>query len=170
MWRSLLHHLRVLFLTISGLLLFAQCGLLGGGGNEIVRSTDYRVTPLPNWKAIDRFESDKAFRLPSNNVVTITSSCKGVSEVPLDVLTRQLLIGGRNLEWVEKRNISVDGANGLFSRLRATYDNVRAYLIVFVLPKEGCVYDFSLMSNKMIPDADIDDFLIFIKSFHYGKS
>lgn len=74
------------------------------------------------------------------------------------------------MEWVEKRNITVDGANGLFSRVRANYDNVRAYLILFVLPKEGCVYDFSLVSNKLIPDRDIDDFLVFIQSFRYGKN
>ena len=134
-----------------------------------MHSSAYSVLAPPTWKAIDKHESDKAYRLGSGNVVTVTSSCKSSSDAPLDVLTRQLLIGGRNIEWVEKRNITVDGSNGLFSRLRASFDNVRAYLIVFVLPKDGCVFDFSLVSNKLIPDADIDDFLVFVKSFKYGK-
>lgn len=170
MWRSRLKLLRVLVLSTAGLVVFSNCGLLGGGGSELVRSDNYRVVPPSHWKAIDRHESDKAFRLPSNNVVTVTSSCNRATDVPLDVLTRHLLIGGRNIESVEKRNITVDGAEGLFSRVRANYDKVRAYLLLFVLPKEGCVYDFSLVSNKLIPDRDIDDFLVFVKSFHYGKN
>jgi len=157
-------------LTLS-FIIFSGCALLGSGGtnNELVRAGDYAVSAPPSWKATAKDESDQAFRMPSGNVVTVTSSCKKNAEAPLEVLTRHLLFGGRKVEIVERKTLTVDGVPGLFSRVRATFDGVRAFLVLFVLSKNGCVFDFSLVSNRMIPDSDIDDFLNFVKSFEYGK-
>lgn len=151
------------------LALLSGCSLLGGE-SDLIRADTYKVDALPGWKSRDAKDSDRAYVLPSKNVVTVTSSCQRDTEASLELLTRHLLIGGRNVDFVEKRPMTVDNANGLFSRVRATYDGVRAYLLLFVVTKADCVFDFSLVSHKLIPDSDVDDFLSFVKTFRYGKN
>lgn len=151
------------------LLIFCGCALMGGE-SDLVRSDDYTIQPPAGWKVLDRGASDRAYLLPSKNVATVTSSCKRDATVPLELLTKHLLIGARHINYVEQKRISVDGVEGLFSRVRATYEGNKSFLVLFVIPKDGCVFDFTLISNKVVPDGDIDSFLNFVKTFHYAKS
>lgn len=159
-----------LLILAAGILLIPTGCAIFGGESGIDRAGGYTVQAPAGWKSTDRAESDRAYRLPSGNVVTLTSSCHKNADAPLEVLSRHLLIGARNVEVVERRRIPVDGVEGLFSRVRATFDKARGYLVLFVVAKQDCVFDFSLVSNKIVPDKDIDDFLDFVRTFKYGKS
>lgn len=146
------------------------CALLGGGDNDSSpKAKGYRISIPSGWHEEDRNESDRAFRLPSGNVATINSSCTRNSDAPLEVLTRHLLFGSRNVEIVERERLKVDGADALLSKVKAKVDGVPFQLHLVVLPRGGCVFDFSLMSPKTISDAEGRDFLTFVQSFNHGS-
>ena len=54
--------------------------------------------------------------------------------------------------------------------MQTNLDEKPFYLNVFVLPKHGCIFDFTLVSPKAIGKDETDEFLTFVKSFRYGKN
>lgn len=145
------------------------CALFGGGEVGLTRARGYRLTAPSSWKEKSTGgESDKAYRLASNNIVTVTSSCKDNAQSSLDVLTRQLLIGARNVVIEKKERHLVSGTEGQYARVRATFDGVPFVLDVFVFAKEGCVFDFSLVAPKSITPSETKEFISFVKTFEYG--
>jgi len=154
----------------SVLFLLTSCALFSSNDPVSPKARGYDLTVPSGWRETDREESDRAYRLPSGNFATVNSSCTRNADAPLEVLTKHLLFGSRNVKYVEREKIRIAGSDGLFSRVKATVDGVPFHLDVVVLPKEGCVFDFSLMSPKPIPGKDSQEFLSFVKSFTYGKN
>jgi hypothetical protein len=149
---------------------FCSCALFGGGGgDQLARATNYHVTPDPSWKPADKREADQAYRLPSGGVATLTSSCHRDSTAPLETLTRHLMMGARKVNIKHRETIAVNGSEGLYSSVAARLDNTAFNLELFVLPKKGCIFDFTLISPKTLPPSEVADFKGFIKSFQYGK-
>lgn len=147
----------------------AGCALMGGGNAPPPKSKHYRVSAPEGWKEDDRADSDRAYRLASGSLVTLNSSCTRNSDAPLEVLTKHLLFGARNVQVDKRETMTVAGEQGLYSQVRATVDKVPFYLHLFVLPKSGCVFDFSLMNPKGISEKDGEEFLAFVKSFKHGS-
>ncbi len=152
------------------LLLCQSCALIGGGGENIRHAQGYSVKAPPRWKAIDHGEGDHAYKLASGNVITLTSSCNRDTHVSLELMTRHLLLGERGTVIEKRERMVVDGVTGLFSAVQTTLESNTFYLDLFVLPKQGCIFDFSLVSPRPIPSNETDEFLTFVKSFRYGKS
>ena len=136
-------------LSISG-----ACALLGSGNIDVPHADNYQVTAPRSWKEFHQPESDRAYRLPSGNIVALNSSCNGHSQVALEILTRDLLIGDRNIEYTDQRRFKVAGTEGLYSAVTLTLNKVPFHLRLFVVPAEGCVFDFSLLSEHPIPESD----------------
>jgi hypothetical protein len=155
----------------TGVVLFffggSACSLFGGGGIE--HSGAYTVQRPKDWRALDHGDSDEAFRLPSGNLVTLTSSCDKDTNVSLSLLTKQLLIGARHINVIKQIPMTVQQKEALYSSLRASYENVPFNIEAVVLTRDTCIFDFTLLSPKPIPEKDIEQFLVFVKSFSYGK-
>jgi len=145
------------------------CSLFGGGGSGIRRAKWYTVNPPTEWQASDRYESDQAYKLPSGSVVTLTSSCDRRTD-SLELLTRHLLIGTRNVVMKKRETFKVSETEGMYSSVSATLEGVPINLELFVLPKDSCVFDFTLLSRETISDNELEQFLSFIKSFSHGKN
>ncbi len=79
-------------------------------------------------------------------------------------------MGARNINFAKKEKVKVAGEEGLHSSVKATLDGNPFLLELFVLPNHGCVFDFSLVSPKLISDKDSEEFLAFVKSFTYGTN
>ena len=149
--------------------LMPACALFGGGGEgSWARAEKYSVTAPPSWRIRNKESSDRAYQLPSGNVATLTSSCNRNPDTPLPILTKHLLFGTRNVVYERKEPITVDGAQGLLSKVRTTMDGSKFHMELVVVVKNGCVFDFTLVSPKDLPDGDESDFLTFVRSFRYG--
>lgn len=146
----------------------AGCALFGGS-EKIVRAKGYSVQSPAGWRELDRAESDRAYRLKSGALATFVGSCNRNSDAPLEVLTRQLLIGMRSVRMQTQTRTSVSGGEGLVSRLKAIEDGVPFNLEVAVVKKLGCVFDFTLVSPKEIPVGEYAEFEGFLRSFRYGN-
>jgi hypothetical protein len=158
--------------VFAGLALLSLCGCaLFGGEREIPKSKDYRIVAPKTWHPKKNDDSDVAYQMASGNVVTLNSSCDRISKTSLDILTRQLLLGARQVAVEKREKLEVDGEIGLFSKIRATIEGQAVSLEIFVVSHANCVYDVALMSPQpSISDSDHREFLTFIKSLNYGTS
>jgi hypothetical protein len=146
-----------------------SCALVGGPA-DLERASGYTYAAPGGWDRRGRGESDRAFALPSGNVVSLVSSCNRNPDAPLDVLTRHLLIGTRQVKILSRAKTKFGENEGLHSKIVATLEGKPFHLELFVLAKDKCVFDFSLISPKEIPASDSKAFETFIASFHYGKN
>lgn len=128
----------------------------------------FRVGPIPaEWQRIDAGEAVLAFRdekTPAS--IAVTGRCgKDGDDVPLESLTHHLF-----LEFTERRvesqtRINLDGREALHTDLLAKLDGVEKRFTIFVLKKNGCVYDFMHIAP---PDASADGrqrFVTFVEGF-----
>jgi hypothetical protein len=149
-------------------LILCGCSLLPSGP-DLQRAAGYKFQPQPQWTATEKGESDRAYRLPSGNIFSLTSSCNRHADAPLDVLTRHLLMGERNVDYLQQKKVTVDGTEALFSHIKSRFEKEPFYLMVVVLSKDSCIFDFTLLSPKTIPAKDETQFWAAINSFSYGK-
>lgn len=157
-----------LLLALVGLVAAGLPGCFGGG--KIIRASDYDAAVPEGWKEHEKGESDRAYRLPSGSLVTVTSSCHKHADADLHVLTRHLLMGTRDVSFRKQSYLEVNGAKGLYSSVEARLDRKPIRFEVFVISKNDCIFDFTLMNRGRIPEKDILDFQSFFTSFRYGKN
>jgi len=159
----------LLFSSISGLLTLTCCSLIGSGGLKRAKGLSYSIPA--GWIETDsEGESDRAFKLNSGSTVTLTSSCQGNRKSTLESLTKDLLLGARKVKFIKQENINIANAEALFSHVNATVEGKSFQLLFVVTKKNNCVFDFSLVSPKSIPQKEVIEFLDFAKSFNYGQS
>jgi hypothetical protein len=156
------------FLSSILALSLGACAIVGGG-TDLEHASGYTVTSPTDWKSQGRGESDRAYKLPSGNVVSLVSSCNRSPDAPLDILTRHLLMGTRDVTTASREKKKFGANEGLYSQVVARLQGKLFHLDLFVLAKQKCVFDFSLISPAVIAESDSAEFKKFIESFHYGK-
>jgi hypothetical protein len=145
-----------------------RCALIGGG-TEIEHTNDFSISEPKDWKRRSSGDSDRAYLLPSGAIANLTSSCHRNPDAPLEVLTRHLLMGTRDVTVKAREKKKLGTNEGLYSKLTARLEGKLFYLEVFVLTKHQCVFDFSLMSTRELSPADTASFHQFIEGFRHGK-
>lgn len=164
-----------LFLTCNlfcVLITVSACALLGGSGTpDVPRAKGYH-NPIPaRWKETSsEGESDKAYRTPEGNIATLTSTCTQDAKFNPEILTKQLLMGARKIKYQEKKKITVDSREGQFSDVKSTLDGKPFHLLIFVLPKNDCVFDFTLVGNKPFEAIEREEFNSFFMGFKHGTN
>lgn len=105
----------------------------------------FRVGPVPStWKKSDAVDGAMlAFTdEPNGGMVSVYGRCgKDGDDVPLSALTQHLLIGFTEREVTEQKTVQLDGREALHTVLSAKLDGVKTGLSLYVLKKDGCVYD-----------------------------
>jgi hypothetical protein len=156
--------LSLLLLSLS----LTRCSLSGSSGIKHAKNISYAAPS--DWVDSDQGESDRAFKLSSGATVSLNSSCQNKREASLDILTRDLLLGSRKIHFVKKEKLKLATGDALFSHVNATVEGQAFQLLFVVTQVNDCIFDFSLVSPKPIPQKDIKEFIDFAKSFNYGKS
>jgi hypothetical protein len=125
----------------------------------------FRVGSVPStWRRIDAENTLLAFRDDRTEAtVALNGRCgKDGDDVPLESLTHHLFLQFTDREIVEQKLLSLDGRDALRTELVAELDGVPKHFTVFVLKKDGCVYDFLFISRD---GGDSDDFERFVRGF-----
>lgn len=161
-------HFYSFILYSSSLCLLTSCALLGGS-TDIERASNYTIAAPSDWARTNQGEGDKAYILPSGNRVSLVSSCNRDPEAPLELLTRHLLMGTRNVTTVMREKRSIGSSEGLYSKVTARLEGKPFHLELFVTAQNRCVFDFSLVSPEAIPKSDSESFETFIRSFSFAK-
>jgi hypothetical protein len=130
-------------------------GCLGCGGASLsngVYQDDqarYRVGTLQSaWDPLEvDGENDLAWgHADIGAVIQVNASCKQDLDVPLEALTQHLLVGFTERRIHEQKLITLDGREALQTHLNAKLEGVDRELLLIVLKKNGCVYDFALVA------------------------
>jgi len=137
--------------AIAGSLAIAS---LGGAGCGHAQTFDegifrkdgvaVRVGPVPpGWRRIGVDGADLAFRDDerSGSALFDMRCGKHDDDAPLSVLTSHLIMGTTEREFDAQDTVPFDGREALHTLLRAKLDGVPMQYDIYVMKKDGCLYD-----------------------------
>ena len=131
-----------------GVLSLAMTGCASSGFDGRVYHDDsmrFRVGPIPSaWRGITVEDALLAFRDDSANATVALNGRCGVDgdDVPLVSLTQHLFLQFTDREPIAQQTVTLDGREALRTEINASLDGVKKRYLVYVLKKDGCVYDF----------------------------
>jgi hypothetical protein len=154
-------------------LLLAACG--GGKSRGSFEGNVYRNGPIafqlpmppPGWKRIEVDAASLAFRDEDHSAsVLLNARCTSADDgTPLVALTNHLLMGTTEREFLSQSTEPFDGREALHTKVKAKWDGVPMLLDVFVLSKDGCIYDFVYLGSPSGFDSGAPVFESFVRGF-----
>jgi hypothetical protein len=102
------------------------------------------IGPVPaEWRPVHVDGADLAYRDEAREGSTLFDVRCGArdDDAPLSVLTEHLIMGTTEREYDSQETIPFDGREALHTLLRAKLDGVPMQYDIYVMKKNGCVYD-----------------------------
>ncbi|HMJ16471.1 MAG TPA: hypothetical protein VK524_33890 [Polyangiaceae bacterium] len=156
-------------LVFLGLWLPLSCASTSFDG-QIYRSDElaFRVGPRPaDWRPIDSDSALLAFRDDTHAAtVAVNGRCgKDGDDVPLQALTHHLFLHFTDRRVLSQDVITLDGRDALRTEVVAELDGVPKRFSVYVIKKDGCVYDFVFIGDTQAADTGLGEFQRFVQGF-----
>jgi len=130
----------------------------------------FRVGPIPSsWRRLEGLgDAGMAFRDDAAQAtVLVNGRCDVVGDdAPLAALTAHLLIGTTGRVVRSEDTVPFDGREALHTVLTAKLDGVAKTFDLFVLKKDGCVYDFAYITAPEGYESSAPAFQTFVSGFH----
>jgi hypothetical protein len=101
----------------------------------------------------------------SGALIQVRASCEDALDIPLRALTRHLLIGFTDVTAITEQLRPLDGREALRSKVHAKLDGVPRELVLYVIKKNGCVYDFALIARPQGSAVHEPEFDRFVSGF-----
>lgn len=147
------------------------CATTGTFQSGVYRGTEttYRIAPpSSDWTSVtvDR-QNDLAWHSEAKGAVMhVDSDCDPALDIPLTALRNHLVIGFTERDEVEEEVVPMDGREALRTHLTAKLDGVPREILLQILKKDDCVYDFGLITPPGAPfEAALGDFDRLLASF-----
>ncbi|MAQ15092.1 MAG: hypothetical protein CMN30_09910 [Sandaracinus sp.] len=139
---------------LPSLLLFVASALACGGPAGSYDGTVYRgpetgfTLPQPGngWERVDVEESNDLAWANDGAVIQVNASCDPGLDIPLEALTAHLMIGFTERNLVSQERVPMAGREALRTHVQAKLDGVPRELVLVVLKKNECVYDFAAVA------------------------
>ena len=137
---------------------------------NVYRADDlaFRVGPRPpTWRGIEVDGALLSFRDDGAPATVAVNGRCGVDgdDVPLQALTHHLFLNFTDRQVVTQAARELDGREALRTELVAELDGVPRKFVVFVLKKDGCVYDFVWIGPVRDSEKRIAEFERFVLGF-----
>ena len=116
--------------------------------------TTYRIGSLSSdWTPVTvNHQNDLAWHSEAKGAVMhVDSDCDPALDIPLTALRGHLVIGFTEREVIDEEVVPMDGREALRTHLSAKLDGVPREILLQILKKDDCVYDFGLIS----PPGDV---------------
>jgi len=128
----------------------------------------YRVGALPpGWSRVKLSENDLAwYTEDTGHALSVNSTCREHDDASLEVLTRHLLDGFTERQALTQRTEVVDEREALRSHYQAKLDGVPVELLLLVLKKDRCVYDFTYVAPLGRFQDRLGDLETLVGGFH----
>jgi hypothetical protein len=122
---------------------------------------------LPGWQLIRQKGAEIAFFHDHFDAVAqANATCRDDAEAAsLEVLTRHLLIGYTDVEVQHKERTELDAREALHTIVHARLDGVPVVLDLYVLKRNGCIFDLSLAAPPGRYSSAVPDFARFVIGF-----
>jgi hypothetical protein len=128
----------------------------------------FRIPPPPrHWEPIDHSHAALAFRdAPNRATIMINARCGLDGEdVPLVALTNHLFLQFTEREIRAREVVPFDGREAMHSELTAKLDGVPMSFDVWVLKKDGCVYDLLYVAPVGVGEGGLASFRAVVQGF-----
>jgi hypothetical protein len=105
----------------------------------------FRIGPVPEtWRPIEASDALLAFRDDAGRATIAVNARCGLDgdDVPLEALTKHLFLQFTERRVQNQDLVRMDGREALRTQIVAALDGVAKHYTVYVLKKDGCVYDF----------------------------
>jgi hypothetical protein len=121
----------------------------------------------PTWRVVRQQGTQIGFFSDAiGGVIQSNATCRDDAEaVPLSSLTKHLLIGYTDRRLRQEALVPLDGREALHSVLDARLDGVPIVLDLYVLKRNGCIFDLSLASPPGAYALAQADFSRFVAGF-----
>jgi hypothetical protein len=128
----------------------------------------FRTGPVAsNWQRAEVDGTMLAFHDgDTGGAVNVYGRCgQDGDDVPLAALTNHLLIGFTERDFKSQKVVPMDGREALHTIVTAKLDGVPMSLSIYVLKKDGCVYDLVWVASPERFDAGVERFEAFASGF-----
>jgi hypothetical protein len=159
--------MRAAYLVLVTMVLLAACGGSRFDGRVYDDGTlRFRTGPVPStWRSIESDGTLLAFRDDAAGATLAVNGRCGVDgdDVPLASLTQHLFLQFTERDVGSQAEVLLDGRAALRTELTGKLDGVPKYFLVYVMKKDGCVYDFWRVSDPAAKNTAT--FEAFVKGF-----
>jgi len=125
----------------------------------------FQVKAPPAWKPVQT-PGDLAWQAPdSKAVIAANATCRGHHDGPLAVLANDLVIGTTQRRYLLEETTRLDGREALHQVISLRIDGITLIYDLYVLKKDGCVYDLTLVTPPKSYDRTADTFVAFVAGF-----
>jgi hypothetical protein len=128
----------------------------------------FRVGQIPgSWRAVGADGTLLAFRDDAANATVALNGRCGIDgdDVPLSSLTQHLFLEFTDRTPVAQQTLSLDGREALRTEITAALDGVKKRYLVYVMKKDGCVYDFMYIAAAEVDSGARAEFERFVQGF-----
>lgn len=159
-------------------LAIAVCGCSGANGVVVrersveARELSYTFGPVaPSWRSI-RVEGNDVAWIDELTRGTIHAdhTCERSQDTPLPALVNHLLLGFTEREFLTEETVPFDGREARHVVLRARLDGVPRMIELYVLKKDGCVFDLGYVAPPDRFDLGRPAFEAFVRGFRTTRS
>jgi hypothetical protein len=155
--------------SLAVVVLATACGGTTFDGHVYQNSElSFRLSDTPqDWRRIDADGALLAYRDDSAPAsIIVNARCgKDGDDVPLASLTHHLFLQFTDRDIESQTALTIDGREALNTQLLARLDGVQKRFSVFVLKKNGCVYDFVHIAPPEAPETSRREFATFVQGF-----
>ena len=122
----------------------------------------------PTWSPIRVDEANLAYRDDAHRASVLANGRCGRkdNDTPLSALTAHLVMGTTAREVASQETIPFDGREAMHTRMQAKLDGVLLAYDMFVLKKDGCVYDLVYVGDPSAFEGGVPAFEHFVSGFH----
>lgn len=126
----------------------------------------YRVGPLgPEWQRVAVGGNDLAFQRDDMGTISVNSTCTEYEDVPVSALVNHLLFDTTNRRFLTEEVVTLDGRGARHVIVQAELDGVPLEIELYVLKKDGCVFDLGHIRSRSAPPAARAEFTAFVQRF-----
>ena len=135
---------------LLGVIPASGCGSTSKYSEGVYRSPETRFRlPSPrgdSWQRVDVEDANDLAWADDGAVIQVNSSCDPALDIPLEALTNHLMIGFTERELVSQERVPMASREALRTHVRAKLDGVPREMLLVVLKKDECVYDFAAVT------------------------
>jgi hypothetical protein len=153
------------------LVLVAAC-LSGCGGASFANDvyddgvTRYRVGPRASgFSRVELEGNDLAWHHHQLGTISVKSTCTEYEDVPEEALVNHLLFGMRERAYRTEETLTLDGRGAHHVVVDVELDGVPLTLEIYLVKKDGCVYDLVRVASRPTFEAGRDAFARFVAGF-----
>ena len=109
----------------------------------------YRVGPRgSNWSRVEVEDNDLAFHDPALGTISVNSTCQEYEDVPQVALVNHLLMGTTERRFRTEETVTVDARAARHVVVDLELDGVPVTLEIFLVNRDGCVYDLTYIAGR----------------------